>query len=96
MNNIENSIKSLIQIIENDSSNLIDDALFRIASIYFETSKFNFSIEYLSKIIDEYGNSEYIPFSYLKRAVSYYNLKSYEQSENDYLFLLKTLNQRYL
>ena len=94
MNNIENSIKSLIQIIENDSSNLIDDALFRIASIYFETSKFNFSIEYLSKIIDEYGNSEYIPFSYLKRAVSYYNLKSYEQSENDYLFLLKNFKSK--
>ena len=94
MNNIENSIKSLIQIIENDSSNLIDDALFRIASIYFETSKFNFSIEYLSKIIDEYGNSEYIPFSYLKRAVSYYNLKSYEHSENDYLFLLKNFKSK--
>ena len=44
MNNVENSIKSLIQIIDNDSSNLIDDALFRIASIYFETSKLPSSI----------------------------------------------------
>jgi len=93
-NNNQKSIENLTQIIENDSSNLIDDAIFRIASIYFETSKFDLSIEYLSKIIDEYQNSEYFPYSYLKRAISYYNLKSYEQSENDYLFLLKNFKSK--
>lgn len=93
-NNNQKSIEYLTQIIENDSSNLIDDAIFRIASIYFETSKFDSSIVFLSKIIDEYQNSEYLSYSYLKRAVSYYNLKSYEQSENDYLFLLKNFKSK--
>ncbi len=95
-NDIENSIKYLSKVVENHTSNLIDDAIYKIGSIYFEKTNFDSSIEYFSKIINEFNNSELLPYSYLRRATCFFNLKSYEQSEKDYVFLMENFTSKYI
>ena len=69
------------KVIVNADKSLIDDAIFRKAQIYFENSEFDKSILNYNIIIDKYKFSEYIPYSFLNRATSYFNLKSYDRRE---------------
>ena len=85
------SIEYMDKVILNSEKSLDDDAIFRKAQIYFENSEFDKSIINYNLIIDEYKYSEYIPYSFLNRATSYFNLKSYDQSEDDYLYILKNI-----
>ena len=59
---------------------------------HFENSEFDKSIINYNLIIDEYKYSEYISYSFLNRATSYFNLKSYDQAEDDYLYVLKNIS----
>ncbi|MEC7245256.1 MAG: tetratricopeptide repeat protein, partial [Bacteroidota bacterium] len=86
------SIEYMDKVILNSEKSLDDDAIFRKAQIYFENSEFDKSIINYNLIIDEYKYSEYIPYSFLNRATSYFNLKSYDQSEDDYLYVLKNIS----
>ncbi len=88
------SFEYLDRVINNSNKSLTDDALFRKAQIYFETSEFDKSIEYYSEIIENIKYSKYIPYSYLNRATSYFNLKSYDQAEKDFLFILNKINSK--
>ena len=81
-----------LKVILNSEKSLDDDAIFRKAQIYFENSEFDKSIINYNLIIGEYKYSEYIPYSFLNRATSYFNLKSYDQSEDDYLYVLKNIS----
>ena len=80
------------KVILNSEKSLDDDAIFRKAQIYFENSEFDKSIINYNLIIDEYKYSEYISYSFLNRATSYFNLKSYDQAEDDYLYVLKNIS----
>ena len=86
------SIDYMDKVILNSEKSLDDDAIFRKAQIYFENSKFDKSIINYNLIIDEYKYSEYISYSFLNRATSYFNLKSYDQAEDDYLYVLKNIS----
>ena len=85
------SIEYMDKVILNSEKSLDDDAIFRKAQIYFENSEFDKSIINYNLIIDEYKYSEYISYSFLNRATSYFNLKSYDQAEDDYLYILKNI-----
>ena len=91
LDNFTKSIEFMDKVIVNSDKSLDDDAIFRKAQIYFENSEFDKSIINYNNLINNYKFSEYIPYSYLNRATSYFNLKSYEQSEGDYLFILKNI-----
>lgn len=91
LDDFTNSIEYMDKVVVNADKSLIDDAIFRKAQIYFENSEFDKSILNYNIIIDKYKFSEYIPYSFLNRATSYFNLKSYDQAENDYLYILKNI-----
>ena len=93
INNFTKSVEYMDKVINNSEKSLDDDATFRKAQIYFENSEFDKSIENHTKIIENYRFSNYVPYSYLNRATSYFNLKSYEQAENDYLFILNNIKE---
>ena len=86
------SIEYMDKVILSSEKSLDDDAIFRKAQIYFENSEFDKSIINYNLIIDEYKYSEYISYSFLNRATSYFNLKSYDQAEDDYLYVLKNIS----
>lgn len=86
------SIDYMDKVILNSEKSLDDDAIFRKAQIYFENSEFDKSIINYNLIIDVYNYSEYISYSFLNRATSYFNLKSYDQAEDDYLYVLKNIS----
>ncbi len=88
------SFEYLDKVINNSNKSLTDDAIFRKAQIYFETSEFDKSIEYYTQIIEKIKYSKYVPYSYLNRATSYFNLKSYDQAEKDFLFILNKIDSK--
>ena len=91
MNQYDKSIMFLDKVLLVKTSNLKDDALFRKAQISLETSNFENAIIYYSNLIDEYRTSDYVPYSYLNRATSYFNLKAYDQAEKDFIFILNNI-----
>ena len=94
LNEYQKSFDYLDRVIANSDKSLLDDALFRKAQIYFETSAFDKSIEFYSEIIDKIRFSKYLPYAYLNRATSYFNLKSYDQAEVDFLFILEKIEDK--
>ena len=80
MNQYDKSIMFLDKILLIKTSNLKDDALFRKAQISLETSNFENAVIYYSNLIDEYRTSDYVPYSYLNRATSYFNLDVFTYS----------------
>ena len=91
INNFTKSIEFMDKVIINSEESLDDDATFRKAQIYFENSEFDKSIENYTKVIEEYRFSSYVPYSYLNRATSYFNLRAYDQAEVDYLYILNNI-----
>ena len=91
INNFTKSIEFMDKVINNSDKSLDDDATFRKAQIYFENSEFDKSIENHTIVIEEYRFSNYVAYSYLNRATSYFNLKAYDQAESDYLFILNNI-----
>jgi len=91
LDDFTNSIIYMDKVISNPEKSLDDDAIFRKAQIYFENSEFDKSIVNYSFLIQNFKYSEYIPYSYLNRATSYFNLKSYDQAEYDFLYVLKNI-----
>ncbi len=91
INNFTKSVEYMDKVINNFEKSLDDDATFRKAQIYFENSEFDKSIENHTKVIENFRFSNYVPYSYLNRATSYFNLRAYEQAEDDYLFILNNI-----
>lgn len=61
-----------------------DDALFRKSKVAFESGDYSTAIQRYSQFITELGQSPLIPYALIDRAISYYNLKNYDQCINDY------------
>ena len=91
LDDFTNSMLFMDRVISNPDKSLDDDAIFRKAQIYFENSEFDKSINNYTKLIENFKFSQYLPYSYINRATSYFNLKAYEQAEDDYLYVLKNL-----
>ncbi len=91
MNQYDKSIMFFDKVLLVKTSNLNDDAIFRKAQISLETSNFENAIIYYTNLIDEYRTSDYVPYSYLNRATSYFNLKAYDQAEKDFIFILNNI-----
>ena len=91
LDDFTNSMLFMDRVISNPDKSLDDDAIFRKAQIYFENSEFDKSINNYTKLIENFKFSQYLPYSYINRATSYFNLRAYEQAEDDYLYVLKNL-----
>jgi TolA-binding protein len=61
-----------------------DEALYQRAQFDIEQGNNQAAIDGLSQLIREGSHSKFLPYAYMRRAVSYYNLKQYEKTIADY------------
>jgi TolA-binding protein len=66
-----------------------DEALFQRAQFEIEQGNYQASIEGLSQLIRESSNSKFLPYAYMRRASSYYNLKQYDKTIADYTAVIR-------
>lgn len=60
------------------------DAMFKRAEFDMEQSNYTSAVDGLSQLIREGRGSRLLPYAYIRRAQSNYNLKQYDRSINDY------------
>jgi tetratricopeptide (TPR) repeat protein len=82
-----NQLTSLIQ--SYPKSQYRDEALFQRAQFDIEQGNYQASNEGLSQLIREGSNSKFLPYAYMRRASSYFNLKQYDKTIADYVAVIK-------
>lgn len=66
-----------------------DEAMFQRAQYEIEQGNYQAAAEGLSQLIREGANSRFLPYAFMRRAASHYNLKQYDRTINDYLAVLR-------
>jgi TolA-binding protein len=66
-----------------------DEALFQRAQFDIEQGNSQAAIDGLGQLIRESANSKFLPYAYMRRAASYFNLKQYDKSIADYAAVLR-------
>lgn len=66
-----------------------DEALFQQAQFEIEQGNYQIAIDGFTKLINGGGSSRFLPYAYLRRAVSFSNLKQYDKTIADYTTLIK-------
>ncbi|HEY3404808.1 MAG TPA: tetratricopeptide repeat protein [Ohtaekwangia sp.] len=61
-----------------------DEAIFQRAQFEIEQGNYQQAIDGLSQLINEGNNSPYVPYAYMRRAASAFNLKQYDRTVSDY------------
>ena len=82
-----NQLTTLIQ--SYPKSQFRDEAFYQRAQFDIEQGNSQAAIEGLSQLIRETPTSRFLPFAYMRRAASYFNLKQYEKAVGDYAVILK-------
>lgn len=66
-----------------------DEAIFQRAQFEIEQGNYQAAADGLSQLINENSSARFLPYAYMRRAASYYNLKQYDKTISDYQSLLK-------
>ena len=66
-----------------------DEALFQRAQFELEQGNYQASVDGLSQLIRESSHSKFLPYAYMRRASSWYNLKQYDKTIADYTSVIK-------
>lgn len=66
-------------------SRFIDEAMFQRAQLDFEQGNYNGAVSGFSRLIASNKSSKFVPYAYMRRAASYYNLKDYNKTAADYI-----------
>jgi TolA-binding protein len=66
-----------------------DEAMFQRAQFEIEQGNYDAAATGLSHLIREGAGSRFLPYAYLRRAASYFNLKEYDKTVSDYSTILK-------
>ena len=66
-----------------------DEAIFQNAQFEIEQGNYSAAVEGLSRLISEMKNSKFLPYAFMRRAASNFNLKEYGRTANDYIFVLQ-------
>jgi tetratricopeptide (TPR) repeat protein len=66
-----------------------DEAMFQRAQFEIEQGNYQVAVDGLSQLMREGGGSRFLPYAYLRRAASFYNLKQYDKTVADYAALLQ-------
>lgn len=61
-----------------------EEALYQQAQFEIEQGNYAIAAEVLSRLIREGEGSRFVPYAYMRRATSYYNLKQYDRAAADY------------
>ncbi|MDX1628051.1 MAG: tetratricopeptide repeat protein [Fulvivirga sp.] len=87
--NLDKAVEALNVVINNYSgSRYLDDALFQKAQLNFESGNYKEAVTNFTELISKKPNSGFVPYGYMRRASSYYNLKQYDEAIEDYLIVL--------
>ncbi|HZY79979.1 MAG TPA: tetratricopeptide repeat protein [Cyclobacteriaceae bacterium] len=79
----------LDQVVRDHSSAYKEEALFRSAQLDFEQGKYAAAAAGYTKVIQGSQTSSFLPYAYAKRAASYYNLKDYNKTAADYIYVIE-------
>ena len=70
-------------------SRFLDEALYQRAELDFVQGNYSASVSGYSKLIGVSKSSRFLPYGYLHRAASYYNLKEYNKTSDDYISIIE-------
>ncbi len=76
-------------VAENTTSRYADDALFQRAQIDFVQSNYASAITNYTKLVNSSKSARLLPYALTRRAASFYNLKNFDQTANDYITALE-------
>lgn len=82
-----NSFTSLIE--HYPRSTYRDEALYQRAQFEIEQGNYQAAADGLSRLISDGANSRFLPYAYLRRASSYYNLRQYDRTIADYAAIIR-------
>jgi TolA-binding protein len=77
------------EVIKSPTSTYKEEALFRMAQFDFEQGKYGNAAAGFTRVIDASKTSQFLPYAYSKRAASYYNLKDYNKTAADYIYVIE-------
>ncbi|MDW8332129.1 MAG: tetratricopeptide repeat protein [Cyclobacteriaceae bacterium] len=66
-----------------------EEALYQRAQFDIEQGNYQAAADGLSQLIREGAGSRFLPFAYLRRAASWYNLKQYDKAATDYIAIIQ-------
>lgn len=66
-----------------------DEAIYQRAQFDIEQGNYQLAVDGLSQLIRQASGSRFLPYAYLRRAASYYNLKQYDRAAADYIEILQ-------
>jgi tetratricopeptide (TPR) repeat protein len=66
-----------------------DEAIFQRAQFEIEQGNYQTAADGLTQLINENTSSRFLPYAYMRRAASLYNLKQYDKTISDYRAVLK-------
>lgn len=70
-------------------SRILDEALFQRAQLDFEQGNYASAVTGYSTLIQTKATSRFVPYAYTRRAASYFNLKEYNKTAQDYITVLE-------
>jgi len=71
------------------NSNFVDEAKFQLAQQEFEQGHYQEAVNGYSGLITSNPSSRFVPYAYVRRAASNYNLKEYNKTAQDYITVLE-------
>ena len=77
------------RVYANTMSRYAEDALFQRAQLDFEQSNYASAVTRYTQLINTSKSSRLLPYALTRRAASYYNLKKFDQTANDYIAVLE-------
>jgi len=70
-------------------SRIYDEALFQKSQLEFEQGNYAQAVEGYSKLIQNNTTSRFAPYAFTRRAASYFNLKEYGKTAQDYITVIE-------
>lgn len=90
MRKYDEAAAELDLIIKNyPQSRILDEALFQRAQLDFEQGNYASAVTGYSTLIQTKSTSRFVPYAYTRRAASYFNLKEYNKTAQDYITVLE-------
>lgn len=88
--NYSESRNNFTTLIQNyPKSTYRDEAFFQRAQFDIEQGNYQASVDGLSQLIREGSHSKFLPYAYMRRASSHYNLKQYDRTISDYTTVIR-------
>lgn len=74
------------------NSRFAEEAMFQRAQMDFEQGNYAAAVPRYTSVIQSKDISKFTPYAYTRRAASYYNLKEYNKTANDYISVLENFS----